>query len=327
MPDAVNAAKRAVDITPKGAVQRTVLSFYGSYSGDFTVGEREARKALELNPSSQAYLALAEAQLGLSQMSEASDTYHKLEKTDALGASLAASGLADIASYEGRYAEAVGMLEKGVAADLASKNSDNAAEKLAGISRLQLLRGQKTPAVAAANKALSISQSVPVRVLAAQTLLEAGDTASALKLADAMASEAQPETRAYAEIIRGDLALQRGQNNDAIRMFTDANQLLDTWIGRFELGRAYLKAGLFVEADSEFDRCMARRGEALEIFQDNVPTFAYFPLVYYNQGQVREGLKSPGFAEAYRTYLGIRGKSVEDPLVIDIHRRLGQRGS
>jgi tetratricopeptide (TPR) repeat protein/predicted Ser/Thr protein kinase len=324
IPEAVDAARRAVEITPKGAVQRTVLSFYSSYSGDFTVGEREARTALELNLSSQAYLALAEAQLGLGQMSQATDTYHKLEKTDSLGASLAASGLADIASYEGRYTDAVGILDKGVAADLASKNTDNAAEKLAGISHLQHLRGQRALAIGAATKALSISQSVPVRVLAAQTLLEAGEVAAAQKLADGMASEVQPETRAYAEIIRGDLALQRGQKNEGIKMFTDANQLLDTWIGRFELGRAYLEAGLFVEADSEFDRCMKRKGEVLEIFQDNVPTFAYVPPLYYYQGRVREGLKSPGFAEAYRTYLGIRGKATEDPFVVDIRRRLGQ---
>jgi len=322
--EAVTAAKRAVEITPKGAVQRMVLSFYSSYSGDFAVGEREARTALELNLSSQAYLALAEAQLGLGQISQVTETYHKLEKTDALGASLAASGLADIASYEGRYPDAVGILDRGVAADLVSKNTDNAAEKLAGISRLQLLRGQKGPAVAAATKALSTSQSVPVRVLAAQTLLAAGELAQAQKLADGLASEVQPETRAYAEIIRGDLALQRGQKNEAIQRFSDANQLLDTWIGRFELGRAYLEAGQFVEADSEFDRCMNRRGEVLEIFQDNVPTFAYFPSIYYYQGRVRQGLKSAGFAEAYRSYLGIRGKANQDPFVMDIHRRLGQ---
>jgi len=201
---------------------------------------------------------------------------------------------------------------------------DNAAEKLAGIAQIQLLRGQKAPAVAAATKAVALSQSVPVRVLAARALLEAGEITRAKKLADGLASEVQPETQAYAKIIRGDLALQRGDKNEVLNMFTGANQLVDTWIGRFELGRAYLEAGMFVEADSEFDRCLKRRGEALEIFQDNVPMFAYFPPLYYNQGRVRQGLKSPGFAEAYRTYLGIRGKASEDPLVVDIRRRLGQ---
>jgi eukaryotic-like serine/threonine-protein kinase len=324
IPEAVEAAQRAVQIVPKGAMQRVALSFYSSYGSDFAVGEREARTALELNPSSQAYLALVEAQLGLGQMSQATETYHTLEKMDALGASLAASGLADIASYEGRYADAVRILDQGVATDLAAKNADNAAEKLADISHVQLLRGQKGPAVASATKALSMSQSVPVRVLSAQTLLEAGEIGQAQKLADGLASEVQPETRAYAEIIRGNLALRRGEKNEAIKMFTDANQLVDTWIGRLELGRTYLEAGLFVEADSEFDRCMKRRGEALEIFQDNVPTFAYLPPLYYYQGRVREGLKSPGFAEPYHTYLSIRGQAGEDLWLADIRRRLSQ---
>jgi eukaryotic-like serine/threonine-protein kinase len=243
---------------------------------------------------------------------------------DALGASLAASGLADVASYEGRYADAVQTLEQGAAADMAAKNADSAAEKLASAAQLYLLRGQKGPAVTAATKAVSFGQSVPVRVLAARTLLKAGQIAKAQKLADGLASELQPETQAYAKIIRGDLALQRGDTSEAINMFTGANQLVDTWIGCFELGRAYLEAGMFVEADSEFDRCMKRRGEALEIFQDSTPTFAYFPPIYYYQGRVREGVKSPGFAEPYRTYLAIRGKAGEDPLLADIHRRLGQ---
>jgi hypothetical protein len=42
--------------------------------------------------------------------------------------------------------------------------------------------------------------------------------------------------------------------------------MLDTWIGRFELGRAYIEAGAFTEADSEFDQCLKRRGEAIELF-------------------------------------------------------------
>ncbi|HMK23624.1 MAG TPA: tetratricopeptide repeat protein, partial [Terriglobales bacterium] len=324
IPEAVAAAQRAVKIVPKGAVQRVVLSFYSSYGGDFAAGEREAQTALKLNPSSQAYLALAEAQLGLGQMDQAAETYHKMETVDTLGASLAASGLADIASFQGRYADAVRILERGVAADMTAKNADSAAEKLAGIAQLQLLRGQNGPAEAAATKALSMSQAVPVRVLAARALLDAGEIAKTQKLADGLASEVQPETQAYAKVIGGDLALRRGDKNAAIKMFSDANQLLDTWIGRFELGKTYLEAGQFVEADSEFDRCIKRRGEALEIFLDSVPTFAYLPPTYYYQGRVREGLKSPGFVEPYRTYLDIRGKAGEDPLLADIHRRLGR---
>jgi hypothetical protein len=47
-------------------------------------------------------------------------------------------------------------------------------------------------------------------------------------------------------------------------------------------------------------------------------------MVYYYQGRVREGLKSPGFADSYRQYLAIRGNSTEDPLVPELRRRIGQ---
>jgi eukaryotic-like serine/threonine-protein kinase len=324
MPKAVAAAQRAVEIVPKGAMQRVVLSLYSSYDGDFVSGEREAQTALGLNTSFPAYLALVEAQLGLGQMSQATETYHKLAKVNVLGASLAASGLADLAVYDGRFADAVRILEQGAAADLAAKNPDSAAEKIAALAHIQLLRGQKGPAVAAATKASAMSQVVPVRVLTAQTFVEAGEIAKAQKLASGLASELQPEPQAYAKIIESKLALKRGDAGSAVKTLTDANNLLDTWIGHYELARAYLDAGLFVESDAEFDRCVKRRGEALELFMDNVPTIGYFPPVYYLQGRAREGLKSPGFADSYRTYLSIRGKAGEDPLLPEIHRRLGQ---
>ena len=170
-----------------------------------------------------------------------------------------------------------------------------------------------------------MSQVVPVRVLAAQTFVEAGEIAKAQKLASGLASGLQPEPQAYAKIIEGGLALKSGDPRQAVKTLTDANNLLDTWIGHYELGRAYLDAGLFVESDSEFDRCVKRRGEALELFMDNVPTVGYFPSVYYLQGRAREGLKSPGFAESYRTYLSIRGKAGEDPLLPEIRKHLGEQ--
>ena len=247
LPKAVEAARRAVEIVPKGALQRAALSLYTSYNGDFAGGEREAQAALGLSPSYPSYLALVEAQLGLGQMSEATETYHKLAKLNVQGASLAASGLADVALYEGRFADAVRILEHGATADLAAKDSDDAAEKFAALAHIQLLRGQKGPAVASATKASDMSQGIRVRVLAAQTFVEAGEIAKAQKLASGLASELQSEPQAYAKIIEGDLLLARGDVPNAVKTLTDANNLLDTWIGRFELGRAYLEAGAFVD--------------------------------------------------------------------------------
>ena len=63
------------------------------------------------------------------------------------------------------------------------------------------------------------------------------------------------------KIVTGMMALKRKDSNEAIRQITDANNLLDTWIGHFDLGQVYLAAGAFTEADSQFDQCMKRRGE------------------------------------------------------------------
>jgi len=77
------------------------------------------------------------------------------------------------------------------------------------------------------------------------------------------------------------------------------------------------------QADSAFDRCIQRRGEALALFLDEEPTYAFFPPVYYYQGRVREALNTAAFVDSYRAYLTIRGKSTEDPLVPDVRRRAG----
>jgi tetratricopeptide (TPR) repeat protein len=324
-PKALEAVRRAVEISPQGNLQRIALSFYSSYSGDFQSGEREAQKVLQTTPSHDAYLALAESQVGLGQLDQAADTYHKLEKLSATGQgpSTAASGLADLAAYEGRFGDAVRILEEAAAAELGAKRPESAANKFAALAHIQILRGQHPAALEAAEKALANSQAVEIKFLVAQTFVEAGEFARAQKLAADLAAVVQAEPQAYAKIITGESALKMKDASQAIKALTDADNLLDTWIGRFELGRADLQAGLFVEADSEFDRCIKRRGEALEILINNVPTYGYFPPVYYYQGLVRDGLKSPGFAELYRNYLSIRGKAGEDPLLPEVRKRLG----
>jgi hypothetical protein len=110
----------------------------------------------------------------------------------------------------------------------------------------------------------------------------------------------------------------------AIKQATEATALLDTWIGHFELGRAYLAARQYPQADSEFDRCLARRGEALALFLDEEPTYGYFPMVYFFQGLTREGMKLGGAADSYRAYLAIRERAGEDPLIGEIRRRVAK---
>lgn len=324
IPKTIEEIRRASEILPKRVLYRFNLAAFESLGGDFPTAERDVLAALGTEPSNEkGYLILATAQLGQNELSQATDTYRKLQTISPTGASFAASGLADLAIYEGHYSDAVRILTDGTTADLSAKRSDRAAGKFAPLAYVQLLRGQKAAALTAADNALTANnKDVKIRLLTGLTFAQLDQTAKAQKLAEDLSSDLGAEAEAYGKIIAGEVALKQGKPQDAVKLFSDANSLLDTWIGRFELGRAFLEAGAFAEADSEFDRCLKRRGEATLLFMDEVPTYGYFPPVYYYQGRVREGLKSSGFADSYRAYLNIRGKSSEDPLVAETRSRL-----
>ena len=69
-PRALDEVRQAAVILPKRALYRLNISLYASYGSDFQTGEREARAAQELDPSSRfGYIALAFAQLGQGQIS------------------------------------------------------------------------------------------------------------------------------------------------------------------------------------------------------------------------------------------------------------------
>ncbi len=325
VPKALEAAQHAVAIVPKGVGPRLNLSFISSFDGDFAAGEKEARAGLTLNPSSvQGYLVLAEAQVGEGQIDKAIESYHQLAGLGPVASSVANAGLADLAAYQGKYTEAATNLADGARADVAAKDTDNAARKYAALGNIEELQGKHAAAFSDIGKALTYSQSTQIEFLAASTYVDAGEMAKAQKLATSLSSALPSESQAYGRIVTGMMALKRKDSNEAIRQITAANNLLDTWIGHFDLGQAYLEAGAFTEADSQFDQCMKRGGEAIELFLDNVPTYAYFPPVYYYQGRVRQGMNSEGFADFYKSYLSIRGQSSEDPLVADIRHRIGQ---
>jgi hypothetical protein len=269
-------------------------------------------------------LSLAFAQTLQGQVLQATETYQSMTKISQQGVSYAASGLGDLALYEGRFSEAVRIFTEGAAKDLASRDTDRAASKFAQLAYTQGLRQQKAAAIAAADKALANSKAVKIRFLAARVLIEAGATDKARSLAASLAAEFQAEPQAYAKIVDGEITLKNGNARAAVTAFTDANKLFDTWMGHFDLGRAYLEAGGFTQADAEFDRCIKRRGETLALFLDEEPTYGYFPTAYYFLGRAREGLNTAGFAESYRTYLTIRGQSKEDALLPEVRRRASQ---
>ncbi len=321
MRGALDEMREVVKILPNRALYRENLALYASYSGDFKSAEEEVRRMSE--PGLFGLLALAFSQIGQGNLTAATETYQTIGKIDALGASYMASGLGDLALYEGRFADAEKILTDGIAADVAAKDRDRAAAKFVALAYAHLLRGRTSQAVAAAESALSNSLAVKIRFRAARIFVEAGNSKRALGLAAGLAADLQAESQAYAKIIEGEAALKSGDARVAIKVLTEANTLLDTWVGHFALGRAYLEAGAPLQADSEFDRCITRRGEALALFLDEEPTIAFFPPAYYYQGRVREALNNARFADSYRAYIAIRGQSKDDPLLAEVRQRAG----
>jgi tetratricopeptide (TPR) repeat protein len=322
--EAVAQMRYAVQILPNHVGYRTNLALAEDVAGEFEQAEKEVRAIPQ--PDARALQALAYSQLGRGMLAEVRETYQTIGSMGAQGASSAALGLGDLAVYEGRLADAVSLFEKGAEADLAAKSPDRAGMKFVSAAYAHLVAKREAQAIVAAEKALVQSKIMPVRFLAARILVEAGAIDKARPLAATLVSDLAVEPQAHGKIIEGAIALKSGNPREAIRMLTEANRLADTWIGHFELGRAHFAAGAILQADSEFDLCLARRGEALSLM-DEGPTYGHFPQVYYYQGRVREELKTAGFADAYREYLRIRGQSTEDPLVPDLRRRVDATSS
>ena len=311
---------RVVAILPKRSLYRLNASLYSTYAGDFAQGERDALAAQQLGDR-WALQALALAKLGQGDFGAAFAAYESLGRSGA-GPSYTTAGLADIALYQGRFGDAVQLFTDGAAADLEAEEPDRAATKLVGLAYAELSRGRRREAIAAADRAVASSAGVQVRFLAGRTYAEAGALPKASAIAIELLDSLQVESQAYGKLLEGIVLLERGAARAAVRTLNEANKMLDTWIGHFDLGRAYLAAEAFPQADSEFDRCLKRSGEALSLFLDEEPTSGYLPPVHYYLGRSREGMGTAAFADAYRHYLAIRNQTDTDPLSADVHRRL-----
>ena len=323
MAKAMQAGRHAVDLAPKALLQRNNLALYAIYAGDYTEGAKAAQEVLQQNPSyAEALGALAMAQAGLGDLSSATATYQKLQGLNARGASMAAIGLADLALYQGHDAEAIGLLEKGIAADNAAKDPASAGTKSIALAQAYIAKGDKSKAMAAAEQAMKLNPDQSILMAAGEIYIAAGDMSKAGKLATQLSSRIEPEPQIYGQLLQGSMALKRNQIKEAIQAFESAQKISNTWLGHYYLGKAYLQNGSFTEADSEFELCLKRRGEASAVFLDDVPTFRLLPPVYYYLGRAQEGLKSPAAAESYRTFLKMQPDATSD-VASDARRRLG----
>jgi tetratricopeptide (TPR) repeat protein/predicted Ser/Thr protein kinase len=324
MQKAVEEERRDVENNPRGLMQRTNLALYETYAGNFQNAVKEAQEVLKRNPKSVSALgALALGHLGDGKAAEATAVYEKMRPLSARGASSSATGLADVALWEGRLTDAREILDKGIAIDETAKNTDAAAIKLNYLAGLDLAEGDGKRGVAASEKALAFSRDPVILYGSGHIATEAGQTRKAISLASELASKPSSDSRSYADLLFGEVDLKNGDAANALNKFQEAKSLADSWLAHFDLGRAYLAMGAFSEASSEFDICMKRRGEAAAIFLDDVPSYHLYAPVLYYQGLAHEGLKSADAAQYFKQFLAIKAKGAGDPMIADARRHLG----
>jgi tetratricopeptide (TPR) repeat protein len=322
MAKAMQAGRHAVELAPKALLQLNNFALYAIYAGDYSEGAKAAQELLQQNPSyADALGALAMAQAGLGDLTSATATYKKLQGLSARGTSMAVMGLADLAMYQGNDAGAISLLEKGIAADNAGKDPASAGIKSIALAQAYTAMGDKGKAVRAAEQAMKLNPDQSILMAAGEIYIAAGDMSKAGKLATQLSSRIEPEPQIYGQLLQGSIALKRNQIKEAIQAFEGAQKISNTWLGHYYLGKAYLQNGSFTEADSEFEICLKRRGEASAIFLDDVPTFRLLPPVYYYLGRAQEGLKSPAASESYRIFLKMQPDGTSD-LVTDARRRV-----
>ncbi|HEV3200475.1 MAG TPA: protein kinase [Bryobacteraceae bacterium] len=320
---ALAEGRMAVQIYPKNLRQRNNVAFYAMYAGDLEAAAREARSVIEIDSQfEKAYRALALAEFVAGHKAEAMDAYRRLEPLSGMAAAVANLGYADIALYEGKYGAAVDLLRTDLAANRALKGQIPAIERVT-MAQVLLAQGKPAEALAQVERALFSGADESVLYPAAMVYIAAGASPKAMDVASKLEARLGQEPRIYAKLIQGEAQLQAHNPKQAVSLFSEAQAIIDTWLGHFHLGRAYLAAGAFAEASSEFETCTRRRGEASAVFLDDLPSYRYYAPVLYYQARAEEGLKSPGASETYTKFLSLRETDDgSDALRADAQRRL-----
>ncbi len=324
MKKAVEQGLRTIDLRPGNVDLHNHLIWYAIGAGDFELARQYSEKVLEINPGRQVcmfYSSLALIELLQGRPEKAVEAYRTTETWGSAPASIAKTGLADLALYEGRLNDAKKILEKGIKED---SKFGYAARKLIMLAELQFSLGEKELALEAVEEAAKESDRLEIIFSAAQMYVQAGQEEKAKALAAKMSKIPEVDFQAYSKLVEGDIQLGKDDFEGAVRLYTEAQNLLNTWHGRFALGKAYLKNERYSQAVSEFGACLERKGEAVVMFLNDMPTSRYLPQIYYYMGRALEGMGNASASESYRDFLKIKEKGEADWMVEDVRRRLSK---
>ena len=196
---AMEVGKRAIGMYPKNLLQRTNYATYALYAGDFATAIAEAQRVLDINQTYVfALLTRARATLAQGDVEAARAAYAAMAAIDAMGASMASLGEADLEMYFGRYTRALDVLEKGIASDEADKRETELAAKLIARAEALLATGDVARAASSADRAIKLSSHESVLYPGGRVLIAAGADGRAASIAETMSKALSPPTRCTA---------------------------------------------------------------------------------------------------------------------------------
>lgn len=312
--------RQALEIYPTNVIMQSNYALYAMYAGDFETATAEAEKTLALDEERYvARMPLAMARAAVEDFDGARAAYEQMFAAGERGESLGNLGLADLEMLRGDYAAAIETLTAGIAHDDQISNARSASTKRAMLAAAFAAAGNAENAKSALQPILA--DSSPERAVpAALVSLQIGDVETASSIASTMGSRLQPQSRAYALMIEGMLALEAGEPVVAIDKLRAAIEMSDLWLIRFQLGKAYLEAGFSAESMDEFQTCYDRIGEATALFLHDRPSWRYTATLPYWFARAEEGLGMGHSAkDKYRAFLRIRP---DGPLADDARGRL-----
>jgi tetratricopeptide (TPR) repeat protein len=228
--------------------------------------------------------------------------------------------------YDGRLGDASRILEEEIAATPPARSTINTARLIVTLAEVRVIQARNADAIKLAEQALETNPAQNISLLAGRVFILAGKPARGLEIAADLGRKLDREAQMYAKLLTAEADLNKGDARAAVGDFTDALKFSDSWIGRYGLGRAYLAAEVYTDAQTEFDACFSRKGEATTMLLDDIPTYRYMAWATFYKGRAQEGQGSPtataAAVESYKSFLAIKEKGDEQGMVADARRRV-----
>lgn len=302
---ALEYSDRLLAIFPDWPLYRGNHALYLMYSGRFEDAAAVGQETLKLDPAYHvAFLPVAINEVIAGNYDAALSAYAGMAAASDDAADIALLGKADLASYRHQSAAAVKLLQGRIAAGETEAAPTYFERRITAWLAPALVAGNGALPATLLDGALTDQTQASLLLPAAWALIEAGRSDDARALGARLGSQLAPEDRAYSHVISGWIALNAQDALSAIDHGREALALADLWLVRDLLGRGYLAAGSFVEAMSEFDACLKRRGEAVALFLDDVPTVQVLRDTPFLLAEAQRGAGMSEDAQAgYRAYL------------------------